>query len=135
MAYPTRIEVRFGDCDPAGIVYYPKLYHYCHVAFEQCWAGALGICYAELIGIRRLGFPTVHVETDFLSPARYGDLVDIDVWVSRIGRSSVVFEFGGRVGDRPVFRSTHTKVCVSLERFERVDIPDEHREALTALGA
>jgi YbgC/YbaW family acyl-CoA thioester hydrolase len=133
--FTTAIEVRFGDCDPAGIVYYPALYHYCHVAFEEAWRGALGTPYPELVARERLGFPTVHVETDFLSPARYGDTVAVDVSVTRVGASSVVFLFEGRVGGRAVLRSSHTKVCVDLDTLETVPIPEPHRSALAGLGA
>ncbi len=134
-AFRTEIEVRFGDCDPAGIVYFPTLYHYCHVAFEDTWRRGLRMPYAALVSDQRLGFPTVHVETDFRSPARYGDIVEMDVRVERIGESSVVFRFEGRVGDRVVFQSTHTTVCVDLDSLASVPVPRSLREALLALHA
>lgn len=133
--FTTAIEVRFGDCDPAGIVYYPALYHYCHIAFEEAWRGPLGTPYPDLVTRERLGFPTVHVETDFLSPARYGDTIAVEVSVTRVGASSVVFRFEGRVGDRDVLRSSHTKVCVDLDTFETIPIPEPHRAALARLRA
>lgn len=135
IGFTTTIEVRFGDCDPAGIVYYPALYHYCHIAFEEAWRGALGVAYAELVARERIGFPTVHVETDFLSPARYGDAIVMEVSVATVGVTSVVFRFDGRVGDRPVLRSAHTKVCTNLDTFEKMPIPQPHRAALSALCA
>lgn len=131
--FTAEIEVRFGDCDLAGIVYFAKLFHYCHVAFEQAWRGALGTPYAELIARERIGFPVVHVETDFRSPARYGDVLAIDVSVERVGTSSVVFRFDARVGERAVFRSTHTTVCMDFGDHTSRPIPDDHRAALEAL--
>lgn len=38
MPFSTRITVRFGDADPAGLVYYPVLFHYCHAAMEEFFA-------------------------------------------------------------------------------------------------
>jgi 4-hydroxybenzoyl-CoA thioesterase len=133
--FTTEIEVRFGDCDPAGLVYYPTLYHYCHVAFEAAWAGALGTPYPDLVARERLGFPTVHVETDFVSPARYGDVVSMEVSVAKVGTTSVVFRFEGRAEGRVVLRSAHTKVCMNLDTFVKTPIPERHRGALVALGA
>jgi 4-hydroxybenzoyl-CoA thioesterase len=133
MAFATTVEVRFGDCDPAGIVYYPVLYHYCHVAFEDTWRGALGIPYPELVGKHRIGFPTVHVETDFVSPARYGDRVAITVGVLKVGTTSVTFQYEGSVEGRIVLRSTHTTVCLDLDAFDRRPIPDPFRDALARL--
>jgi YbgC/YbaW family acyl-CoA thioester hydrolase len=133
MPFRTEIDVRFGDCDPAGIVYYPTLYHYCHVAFEECWGGALGIPYPELVVGRRVGFPTVHVETDFVAPVRYGDRLEMTVSVGRVGASSVVFVFVGSVADRVCLRSAHTKVCVNLDTLDPLSIPDDLRAALEAV--
>ena len=135
MAFLTNVEVRFGDCDPAGIVYYPVLYHYCHIAFEEAWRGALGIPYPELVTHRRIGFPTVHVATDFVAPARYGDTIEMEVAVPRIGDTSVDFRFVGRVGGRVVLTSTHTTVCLDLDAFAKRAIPDAIRDRLTRLAA
>ena len=43
MSYRTRVKVRFGDIDRAGIAYYPNLYHYCHIAFEDFFEEHLGV--------------------------------------------------------------------------------------------
>jgi 4-hydroxybenzoyl-CoA thioesterase len=133
MGYRTTIDVRFGDCDPAGIVYYPVLYHYCHVAFELAWADALGVPYHFLVADRRLGFPTVHVVTGFERPARYGDRVVFDVSVPRIGVSSVDFRFEGSVSEDTILCSVHTKVCTDLTTLESTPIPGDLRSAIEGL--
>jgi YbgC/YbaW family acyl-CoA thioester hydrolase len=133
MAFTTSIDVRFGDCDPAGIVYYPVLYHYCHVAFEEAWREAIGIPYPELVDRRRLGFPTVHVETDFRAPARYGDRLALDVAVDSIGSASVAFAFDATAHDRAVFSSRHVTVCLDLDRYEKCELPSDIRAALARL--
>ena len=71
---------------------------------------AAGVPYPDLVNDERLGFPTVHVETDFVSPARYGDRLEIGVAVGAVGSSSVTFLFEARVGERLVFRSTQVTV-------------------------
>jgi 4-hydroxybenzoyl-CoA thioesterase len=134
MAITAAIDVQFGDCDPAAIVYYPTLFHYCHVAFERAWGEALGISYPDLIRHERLGFPTVHVDADFLSPVRYGDTVLIKVWVSKVGSSSAVFEFDGAVDGRPVLRASHTKVCTNLDTLSKFAIPAHLRARFEAFG-
>ena len=40
MPFTSIQKIRFDDVDGAGIVYYPTLFHYCHVAFEQAWGDA-----------------------------------------------------------------------------------------------
>ena len=68
MSFSTRIVVRFGETDPAGLVYYPRLFHYCHVAFEEFFAARTGRTYAELLARERLGFPTVNAQAEFFAP-------------------------------------------------------------------
>ena len=45
MPFSTRITVRFGDADPAGLVYYPTFFHYFHIAMEEFFAARCGISY------------------------------------------------------------------------------------------
>lgn len=133
MSFSTTIDVRFGDCDPAGIVYYPVLFHYCHIAFEELWEPTVGVSYPDLIGKNRIGFPTVHVESDFFYRVAYGEQMELRVWVSKVGTTSVVFEFEGRVDQRLALRSSHTKVCVELDTFEKCVIPAHLSAALRSL--
>ena len=130
MAYKTTLSVRFGDVDKAGIVYYPRIFHYLHVAQEDFFAGRAGIAYHRLIEEERLGFPTVSDSTDFIKPLMYGDTLDILVYISRVGASSVVFEFEiYRSGSAEVLaRSSQTKVAVNMDTWEKVAIPEKYRK-------
>ena len=51
--YATELKVRFGDIDHAGIVYYPRISHYCHVAFEEFFSDRIGIPYHSVLDDRR----------------------------------------------------------------------------------
>ena len=129
MAFRTQIVVRFGDEDHAGIVYYPRFYNFFHVAFEDFF-DRQGFPYAHVLDHDRVGFPTVHVETDFTRPLHFGDRFDIDVWVDRIGRSSAVFRYRGRrAGDtEDAATATLTVACVSMDTFKAVAIPPPLRD-------
>lgn len=83
--------IRFAHCDPAGIVYFPRWFDLLHSQMEDFFGEELGFPYASLIGPRRLGFPTVRVETDFRSPGRQGERPDFILLVERIGRTSLQF--------------------------------------------
>ena len=45
--FTCEIPVRFGDVDHARIVYYPRFFHFCHVAMEEAFRDALGISYPD----------------------------------------------------------------------------------------
>ena len=61
-------QVRFGDVDPAGIVYFPRIFDYLHGAFEELWEVHVGARYYHLLLEQRIGFPLVHSEVEFKSP-------------------------------------------------------------------
>jgi 4-hydroxybenzoyl-CoA thioesterase len=129
--YTTTILVRFGDLDAAGIAYYPNLVNFLHEAFEDFFAGHVGRPYPEVFR-EGLGFPTVKVEMEFLSPVHYGDRVQIDVTVEKIGRSSVQLRYEGAVSGRPVFRARNTAVVVDMKTFKSVPLPEWLRTRFAA---
>lgn len=131
MAFRTHIRVRFGDADPAGLVYYPVLFHYCHVAMEEFFAAHCETNYARLIETERLGFPTVSAQAEFRAPFVYGEELEVGVRVSRVGRSSATFEYSLRSAEDGVERAHVTLVQVAMNLDERrpVPIPEGLRRA------
>ncbi|HKY32901.1 MAG TPA: thioesterase family protein [Candidatus Polarisedimenticolia bacterium] len=129
MSYTAAVKVRFGDIDRAGIAYYPNLFHYFHIAFEEFFEEFVGIPYPRLLDEQRLGFPTVRVETDFLSPVKYGDTLRIGITIPRMGRSSAEFLFSAARGSEtsPCIRSRQTVVAVDLGTLRPVPIPESLR--------
>ena len=127
--FTTRILVRFGDLDAAGIAYYPNLVNFLHEALEDFFAGHVGRTYPEVFGAG-LGSPTVKVEMEFLSPVRYGDWVEIGVVAEHLGRSSVRMRYEGSVAGRPVFVARNTMVMVNMDTFRPTEVPPWLREKL-----
>ena len=129
MPFRTRITVRFGDADPAGFVYYPVLFHYCHVAMEEFLAERLGIPYHRLMVEERIGFPTVSAEAEFFKPLVYGDEAEIEVSVTQIGQSSATFEYSiRRVSDSGLCaRATNVHVSMNLDTRLAIPIPARYR--------
>jgi YbgC/YbaW family acyl-CoA thioester hydrolase len=131
MPFSTRITVRFGDTDPAGLVYYPNLFHYLHVAMEEFFAARCGISYQKLIGDERIGFPTVNAQAEFLLPLIYGDEAEVEVLVSNVGRSSATFDYSiRRVSDNALcVRARLVHVAMNLDKRRAVAISDRYRRA------
>ncbi|MBL4953997.1 acyl-CoA thioesterase, partial [Neobacillus sp. YIM B02564] len=87
--FTTEVTVRFGDCDPAGIVFYPRYFEMFNNLVEDWCAQGLGMSFRELHLQRGLGLPTVHVETSFVAPSELGDLLRAQLRVQKIGGASV----------------------------------------------
>ena len=84
-----KVEIQFGDCDPAGIVYYPNYFRF----FDNATAALLSAAFVmhkrnwlEHFGIA--GIPMVDTGARFIKPSRFGDVVDIRSEVTELGRSS-----------------------------------------------
>ena len=132
MAFRTQVPVRFGDVDHAGIVYYPKFFIYFHEAFEDFF-DENGVAYHGLLNQRHVGCPTVHIETDYTQPLRYGDALDIELSVPTIGARSATFRYVGfRHRDGlEACRADITCACVDMKSFQAMSIPDDLRALFT----
>jgi len=132
MPYRAHLEVQFGDIDQARIVYYPRFIHYFHVAMEQFFRDVIGIDYPQVMNEHRLGHPTVHLEVDFKVPLRYGDVVEIEVVLESVGRTSVGWSYTVYRRGHPEIHATGRVVTVNidLDTFEKREIPDWLRAKL-----
>jgi YbgC/YbaW family acyl-CoA thioester hydrolase len=134
MTFHTRLKVRFGDVDRAGIAYYPRIFDAFHVAFEEFWERFVGVPYARVVTEEHCGFPTVRAEAHFRRPLRFGDDLDVAVFLSRVGETSAVFEYriGTGTEDGPAVEASLLTVCVDLRTFTKQAIPARYRARLEA---
>ena len=90
--------------------------------------------YAALITERRIGFPAVHVTTDFAAPIRYGDTARITAKVTKLGTTSCHFNFAyARASDGvAIATATNVHVCTSLATMTKLPLPADIRATLEA---
>lgn len=132
MAYRAKCCVRFGDIDQAGIVYYPRFLHYFHIALEEFFSHELGIDYPTIVLRHRMGLPTVHLETDFRKPLRYGDVFEVAVRVLAVGETSITFGYTAYFQDQDIIaiEGHNVTVCIDIQTFEKKKVPQWLREKL-----
>ena len=130
MSYETEWTLRFGDVDPAGILYYPRLFDRVVRGYEELMIEA-GWPVSELID-GGTGMPIVNVEADLFSPARHGQTLDITLSPT-VNESSVVFEVRFDHDGETVARAQQTMVTIDLDSFETRPVPEELRTALQAV--
>ncbi len=88
-ANTTQIDIQFGDCDPAGIVYYPNYFRFCDNATAALISAALGMHKkAWLAEFGSAGIPMVDTGARFLKPNSFGDHVEIRSEITELGRAS-----------------------------------------------
>lgn len=130
MSFVVALPVRFADCDPAGIGYFPRLLALVDAAVEDWTAAVLGADRAELHQGRRLGLPTVSLQTAFRAAVRLGDRLELEVQVERVGRSSITLLVCGRVAQRLCLEARLVQVLTDLETMRPSPWPDAWRAAL-----
>jgi len=126
----TRLPVRFGSCDPTGIVYTPEYLNLFNGVIEDWYGDALGLPYHELVGTRRTGLGYAHVSADFAKPSRMGDVLDVAVIVRDIGRTSVKLTVHAFKDGAECVRATFVTVTTSLVDHKSIALPDDLRLAL-----
>ncbi len=124
--------IRFSDCDPAGIVFYPQYFVMLNGLVEDWFNDGLGIGYAALILERRVGLPTVRLEVDFQAVSRLGDHVELSLQVDRLGGRSLTLalEVTGVDGGLRM-RMRQVLVTTSLVTHRALDIPPDIRAAIS----
>ena len=124
--YSALARVWFSDTDAQGVVYYGRYLPYFDHARTE---------YHRHIGTfstagREFVMRASNVE--YHAPARFDDLIEAYVRVSRIGRTSVTYECAAyrQPDDTLMVTATQTLVLIDLEHRRPVDVPDDFRAAL-----
>lgn len=122
-------ELRFGDCDPSGIAYFPSYLNILNGVVEDFWR-QLGFAWPRLIGEMGIGTPTAHISCDFSRPSFFGDDLTFKIAVRRVGGKSLHLEHGvfGRDGLR--WKAAQVIVATSTKSHKSVAWPDDIRAAL-----
>lgn len=129
-AFEREQTVRFGHCDPAGIVFYPRYFEMLNELVEDWFEQGLGLPFAQLIAQRRLGMPTARLDTRFVRVSRLGDRLRQRLRVRRVGGSSLALAiaFDGDDGTRVEF--DQLLVCTSLDTHRSHPLPADLRATL-----
>ena len=129
------VRIRFGHCDPAGIVFYPQFFVLFNGLVEDWVTEGLGIPYAELLGGRRTGLPTVSLQTDFRAVCRMGEELVLGLQVAQLGTRSftLALDVRGGGGEERV-RVRQVIVCTSLETHRALALPADLRAAIERFG-
>jgi acyl-CoA thioester hydrolase len=120
------------ECDQQGIVFNAHYLVWCDEAVVG-WFRATGSDYAALTA-RGLDTRVVSSTLDWAASARYGDVVDVDAWTDRIGRTSFTIAFEVRVAERRCCAVRTTYVLVDDDGAP-IPVPDDLRVAWERLAA
>lgn len=126
-------RIRFSECDPAGIVFYPQYFVLFNDLLEAWIDRLLPLGFSGWILERRFGLPTVRLEADFKAVSRMGDDVKLSLEVERLGGKSITLRLACCGADGGVrMQVLQTVVTTSLASHAAIPVPDELRAAIAA---
>jgi len=130
--FRTTRRVDFCDTDLAGIVHFANFFRYMEAA-EVAFLRSRGLSVQLAFEGQELGFPRVSASCDYLKPAHFDDVLDIDVTVERVGTKSVTYGFTFSLQGEAIARGRVTSVCcrVTEHGLEGVEIPPRLRGLLS----
>lgn len=131
------VEIEWGDCDAAGIVFYPRYFAMFDASTAYLLEKAIGmkkIAWTKHFGI--VGIPMVDTGAKFIIPSRYGDVITIESRATAIRRSSFDVEHRVFKGEALAIEARETRVWAGKDpddasRIKGYAIPDEVVKALS----
>jgi acyl-CoA thioester hydrolase len=124
---PFRFEtrIRFIDTDTSGRIHYTAMFRY----FESAEIEFMRSCEIRYI-TAAFALPRVHVECDFMLPILYDDVIEIEVCLTKLGRSSIRLEMRALKERELAARGVVVIACMDKRTQRARELPPEIRERL-----
>ena len=121
-------RIEWPDTDASGMYHNTAAFRFIEVA-ETALLDRLGFVH-EIYGRH----PRVHIEADFLAPLRFRDLVDVELTVARVGRTSIHYDFEMRSDGGAAVRGKMVAVLMDGPGGRPAEWSGEHRRLFETAG-
>lgn len=129
-------RVRWGDVDAASIIFYGSYIRFFEIAETELFR-SVGMPYGKVFDELDIWLPRVHLECDFHRAAQLDDLLEVSVYVAKIGRTSLRLNFevrkkneSGEIENDLMATAHFVLVSTDRPKLRPVPIPDELRRVL-----
>ncbi len=130
-----QVRIEWGDCDPAGIIFYPRYFEIFDASTAAIFERALGMTkFNQLKTLDFAGYPLVRTRAKFMRPTRFGDDVTVETTVT-FGRSSFDIEHRLSRGDELCVECSEKRVWVVRDaagELKSHPVPETVREKFGA---
>jgi acyl-CoA thioester hydrolase len=123
-----RLRVRYGECDPQGIVFNANYLLYFDVAFTELWREGVG-AWTEMVE-RGVDAVVAEASLRFHSPARYDDELDLRCRIERLGTTNITTAIDVVRDEQLLVAGMLRHVCVSTQDWAKTPIPEWVRGGL-----
>jgi acyl-CoA thioester hydrolase len=122
------LRVRYGECDPQGIVFNANYVSYFDVAFTELWRAALGP-WQEMVE-RGIDAVVGEINVRFRAPARFDDVLQLQARLADLGTTSSTTVIDVVRDGETLVEGRLRHVFVDAGTWEKTEIPDWIREGL-----
>ena len=129
-AFSAEVPIRFSNCDPAGIVYFPEFFDMINSLVEDWFTIGMDITFSDLMMRQHIGTPTIDIQCEFIKPCRYGERLRLELAVTKLGRTSFHLTETGTVAGELRWRTRHVLCFLSTETYRPVAFPEGLREKM-----
>jgi acyl-CoA thioester hydrolase len=130
MSFVHELRVRYGECDPQGIVFNANYLLYFDVAFTEYWRARVGAWQEMVDG----GVDAVVAEANvrFRAPARFDDVLALEVVTEELGSTSTTTRIDVRRDGELLVEGRLRHVFVDTRSWGKTQMPETIRERLAA---
>lgn len=122
------LRVRYGECDPQGVVFNANYFTYFDVALTELWRESVGPYTDMMAG--GVDMVVAEARARYLAPAGFDDELAVDVAVTRLGTTSMVTSINVRRDATPVVEGVMRHVFIDAVTRRKTAIPPEVRRGL-----
>src|SRR2546428_10576548 len=131
-------RVRWGDVDAARIIFYGSYIRFFEIAETELFRAA-GLPYGKVFDELEIWLPRVHLECDFHRAAQMDDLLQVSVYVGKIGTTSLRLDFEvrrknevGEIEEKLMATAHFVLVSTGRDTLQPIPVPEQLRSALAA---
>jgi acyl-CoA thioester hydrolase len=133
VGFEHELRVRYGECDPQGIVFNANYLAYFDIAVTELWRAALG-GWQQMVE-RGVDVVVGEANVRFRSPARNDDLLTLRARIGTFGTTSLTTELEIARDGELLVDGWLRQVCVDARTWEKTPIPGWLRAGLEPYAA
>jgi acyl-CoA thioester hydrolase len=127
-SFVHQLRVRYGECDPQGIVFNANYLLYFDVVFTELWRAGVGP-WQDMVS-KGIDAVVADANLSFRAPARYDDELELRARIARLGRTSITTDIDVVRDEQLLVAGRLRHVCVATDTWSKTDLPDWVRAGL-----
>ncbi|MDB2613840.1 acyl-CoA thioesterase [Chlamydiales bacterium] len=128
--FKIKTKVRMKDTDMAGVIYFSQQFCYVHEAVEEFFEKKIGLSFNTLFHNNPFVFVIAHCEANYLAPLKVGDVIEVMLFIEKIGTTSLSLSFELKRENQKVGDAKTVHVCLDSQTRKKTPLPEDFKKLL-----